>query len=307
MGARIDYVVPIGVGQEIAPWLEHQRARGLTLNGVAWEGIVLQRLAAVLFRDAGRLRLHDANEADLARWFLSGLPSSCGANTRSKHLTVVKGFYRWLEKTGRIFCNPARELRVPTVRRRLFPAIAVSKVVHVLRSVRGDDPVSLRDRAILEMAYGTGARRAELRNMNLSAVDLDRGTVRVLGKGARERVLPMTRAGMETVRRYLEEGRPALLLSRADTPALWISERTGRRLDISWFSVLVVRRSTAAGVPFNLHALRRACATHMLQGGASVTEVKMLLGHAGYSRLDHYLRCAAVELRAAHRRSRLSR
>jgi integrase/recombinase XerD len=157
--------------------------------------------------------------------------------------------------------------------------------------------MGLRDRALLELAYSSGARREELCRLDVQDLDLDRGTVRLEGKGGHERVVPLGRTAVAWLRRYL--------VCRGEThPALWLNSRRTR---MGYFALASMLQGyvQAAGLDprFSLHALRRACATHMLGRGASPAALQALLGHASLKTLDRYLRVAIPELKAAHART----
>ena len=162
----------------------------------------------------------------------------------------------------------------------------------------------LRTRAILEVAYGTGARLEELSRMKLGDLDLANGTVRILGKGSRERVVPLGRGAIEWVRRYAAEARGRH--AEGASAALWLKDG-GRPLGSQGISrsIQVCVRKAGVTTPTTPHAIRRACATHMLRRGAHPVQLQMLLGHASLRHLSAYLRVSFHEMHAVHQRSRL--
>ncbi len=195
-------------------------------------------------------------------------------------------------------------MALPRFQPRLLPVPSVAQLRRLLSVPNPATPFGVRNRALLETAYATGARREELVTLDAVAVDLVNGTVRVLGKGRRERVLPLTRPAVSWLSRYTEKARPVLLKGAIDEPALWI-DLHGSRLAPHALDVVVKKSARAAQVPgVTPHTLRRACATHLLQGGAHPVFVQQLLGHASMRHLAHYLRMTIAELKATHARSK---
>jgi len=162
----------------------------------------------------------------------------------------------------------------------------------------------VRDRALIETAYATGARREELARLTVLDVDLDNQRLRVLGKGSKERVLPLGKQAVQWLQRYIRESRQKLLKEKLDEPALWI-DLHGKPLAYEAFQQILTRHSYAAAIrpAISAHALRRACATHMLKNGAHPLQLQMLLGHATLKTLSQYLRLTVVELQQTHQQS----
>jgi site-specific recombinase XerD len=307
MPARINLVLPIGLEKEIRPWLDHLAAvnrsplRILSCRDVLW------KLAGYLWAEHKIDRLGDAGVLHLDAWTWWLNRQNKSASTCASAIGITKQFYGWLEKQGLIFENPAKTLVVPLVRRRLMPVLTEQQVCAILQSITGDHDLDLRDRAFLEVAYATGFRRHELVAMNLDSLDLVNRTARVLGKGQRERVVPLTHAAVDALNHYLKRARPHLLRGRQDQPALFLSERAGRRICGVGMLERTVLRANAVGIRASVHMLRRSFATHLLRGGASVAHLKDLLGHVTYKHMGHYLQYAPTELQAVHRKSPLGR
>jgi len=181
-----------------------------------------------------------------------------------------------------------------------MPVPGEEEVALVLARPDTSRPTGVRDRALLETAYGTAARLQELTRLRVGDLDLRGGTVRLLGKGNRERVAPLGRQAVQWLGRYLREARPALLRNR-ESEALWIG-RSGRALGYAAVRTVLRVHSRGAVSP---HGLRRACATHMLRAGAHPVQIQALLGHASLRSLRHYLKVTIAELAAMHAASRL--
>ena len=161
---------------------------------------------------------------------------------------------------------------------------------------------------MIETGYSTGARREELSRLEMQDLNLGVGTLRVLGKGEKERVLPLGRQAVHWLGRYLREARPELLRGDEKAAALWI-DLHGHALDYSALQQILRRHCIAAGIQpiITPHAIRRACATHMLQNNAHPLQLQALLGHATPRTLGHYLRLTITELQSMHRRSKPGR
>lgn len=241
---------------------------------------------------------------------LSSLKSRAGEElspgTRAHYLAVVKAFFRFLERQGVLLYNPAAQ--VPLPRRRRLPR-ALSEVA-VRRLVTVPEPESVkgrRDRAILELLYGTGLRMSECARLDLRDVDLSTGTLFVRdGKGRKDRVVPLAGQAREAIGLYLVRSRPELA-RWSNEPALFLA-RTGKRLSTMSLRVLVREYGRRVQVKASCHVLRHSYATHLLAGGASIREIQKLLGHrhltttALYTRID--TKSLATMLRRSHPREK---
>jgi site-specific recombinase XerD len=222
------------------------------------------------------------------------------------YLSGVRQFFSYLEATGRLFANPAREICIRRAPPPLPRVVGVADIRRLLATPDVSTPLGLRDRAMLETLYATGMRRGELLGLALFDLDLDAGTVRVLGKGRKERVLPLGRHAVAWLRRYMREVRSKLLgPGKAPTDALWLNLR---HQPCAAFTVESTVRKYArqAGIPgpVTAHTLRRSCATHMLANGAHPLMVSELLGHSTVGTLTHYLRVTIRDLRKTHAASK---
>jgi integrase/recombinase XerD len=214
----------------------------------------------------------------------------------------VRGLHRFALREGLSSTDPAAEVRPPTPARRLPKAITVEEVSRLLAAAeQGEPPLCLRDRALLEVLYGTGARISEA--IGLSVDDLDRaaGLVRLDGKGGKQRVVPVGSYAREALESYLVRARPELASRGRGTPAVFLNARGGA---LSRQSAWAILRSCAAraGLPADLspHTLRHSFATHLLDGGADVRVVQELLGHASVSTTQIYTLVTVDRLREVY-------
>jgi integrase/recombinase XerD len=225
-------------------------------------------------------------------------------------VVAVRGFHRFLLREGTTASDPARGVRPPPPPKRLPKAISVEDVAALLAAAGADEtPRALRDRALLELLYGSGARISEAVGLDVDELDLEAGTVRLLGKGGKERIVPVGSYAREAVSAYLVRGRPALAAAGTGPPALFLNARGGR---LSRQSAWTVLRAAAerAGVrrAISPHTLRHSFATHLLDGGADVRVVQELLGHASVTTTQVYTLVTVDRLRevyaTAHPRAR---
>lgn len=233
-----------------------------------------------------------------------------GASSAARAIVAVRGLHKFLAREGVVASDVARDVRPPTLPRRLPKAIGVDEVERILNAASVDDgPLALRDRALLEVLYGTGSRISEAVGLDVDDVDLRDGTVLLRGKGQKERLVPMGSYAVAAVDAYLVRGRPALATSGRGTPALFLNARGGRLSRQSAWTVLrsAVRRAGIDG-DISPHTLRHSFATHLLDGGADVRVVQEMLGHASVTTTQVYTLITVERLRevyaAAHPRAR---
>jgi integrase/recombinase XerD len=222
----------------------------------------------------------------------------------------VRGFHRFLALEGVTGTDPAEGVAPPKVPKRLPKAISITEVENLLAAASlGDTPGSLRDRALLEVLYGAGARISEAVGLDLDDIDLGQGSVRLFGKGSRERIVPLGSYAQEALTAYTVRTRPALALRGKGTPALFLNLR-GARLSRQGAWTVIHAAAERAGLRDTVspHTLRHSFATHLLDGGADVRVVQELLGHASVTTTQIYTMVTIQHLREvyaeAHPRAR---
>jgi integrase/recombinase XerD len=216
-------------------------------------------------------------------------------------MRTARAFLGWLEEQRALFVSPAHGMILPAPKRPLMPTPTRQDVLRMLKHPNTRTLTGVRDRALLETIYATGARVGELGSMSVQSVDLTHSTIRLMGKGARERVVPLGKQAGKWIQQYLQEVRPQLLQGREEPTQLWIG-RKGAPLSYQAFRAIVLTHGKARGIhpPIRPHGLRRACATHMLQNGASPIEIAQLLGHNSFKTLSQYLRLSIREIKDMH-------
>jgi integrase/recombinase XerD len=268
------------------------------------EGLAANSLAAYR-RDLDRLQrflgtpLLQASEADLNRYFAAE-HAATRASTANRRLASFRRFFRWALRDG--LCNTDPTLRLSAARRaqRLPKTLGEAQVEALLAAPPVETALGLRDRAMLEVLYATGLRVSELVGLTLLQVSLNDRLVRVLGKGSKERIVPLGEEAGDWLARYLAEGRPQLLKGRT-SDACFVTQR-GDGMTRQMFWRLIKRYAVRAGVDSTLspHGLRHAFATHLLNHGADLRVVQMLLGHADISTTQIYTHVARERLKALH-------
>lgn len=293
------------VGSDALPAFErHLRAeRGRSAHTVrAYVRDVSVFLDGVGAHDDAALR--SVSLADLRAWL--GVVSRRGAAraTIARTSASLRTFFGWLERTGRVDTDPSLRLSAPSRHRTLPPVLAQRSAAALLDvaalAADDDDPVHLRDRAALELLYGTGIRVGELVGLDVDDVDLGSNVVRVIGKGDKERRVPFGLPARAAVVEWIDRGRPRLL-NHDSGPALLLGRR-GRRVDPRQVRTVVheLLRHVPDAPDLGPHGLRHSAATHLLEGGADLRMVQELLGHASLATTQIYTHVSVERLKRSY-------
>jgi integrase/recombinase XerD len=301
--------VPVEV-DEFLTWLAVERGRApSTLEAYRRD---LRRYAAWLAERG--IAVEEVTEPDLLAYVHDLNQAGLAPATAARAVVASRSLHRYLAVEGVVPTDPGADVGAPPVPSGLPKALTEAEIARLLDGVAGDRPVDLRDRAMLEVLYGTGLRIAELVGLSLADVDLDGGLLRAFGKGRKERIVPLGRLARQALAAWFDPaGRPSMAPAqwarRGDAEAVFLNQRGGRlSRQGAW---LVVRgRAEAVGLGGRVwpHVLRHSCATHMLERGADIRAVQELLGHASISTTQTYTRVTTERLRAvydaAHPRAR---
>lgn len=236
----------------------------------------------------------------LARQHAAGLSRA----TLARRIAAARAFSTYAHRAGLLPADPGQLLSSPKQTRDLPRVLDQSEAARLMdQPAPAGDPVSLRDRAVLELLYGAGMRVGELCGLDVDDVDGARRTVRVLGKGDRERTVPVGIPAMDAVTAWLRAGRPALITGKSG-PALLLGVRGGRLHPTTARKVVHRRAAQAGGIPdLAPHGLRHSAATHLLEGGADLRSVQEILGHASLRTTQLYTQVSAERLRKAYRQA----
>ncbi|WP_414709489.1 site-specific tyrosine recombinase XerD [Pseudonocardia sp.] len=263
---------------DLARYLDHLRSRGI------------DDLAAV-------------READVAAFVpaLRSPPLNLAASSAARALAAVRGLHRFAVRDGLVPDDVARDVAPPALPARLPRALTVDQVEQLMAGVVGDGPIALRDRALLELLYSTGARISEAVGIDVDDLDTDARTVLLRGKGGKQRVVPVGRPALAAVDAYLVRARPALAAKGRGSPALLLNAR-GARLSrqSAWHVLRGAAEVAGLSAEVSPHTLRHCFATHLLAGGADVRVVQELLGHASVSTTQVYTHVTVDTLREVY-------
>ena len=251
--------------------------------------------------------LVDVSLSDLRRWLGAQSSSGVARSTLARRAASVRTFCRWAARTGRMSADPSLRLVAPK-RHSVLPDVLTAADAERLLDVAAvasddEDPVHIRDRAVLELLYASGIRVGELTALDLDDVDDQRRVVRVVGKGDKERVVPFGAPAQQALDEWRRRGRPVLATEHSG-PALFLGRR-GRRLDQRQVRTAVheLLRHVADAPDLGPHGLRHSAATHLLEGGADLRVVQELLGHASLATTQIYTHVSIERLRDSYRQA----
>ena len=257
-----------------------------------WFKVELKHLMAFLQQERVR-PLADESEAS---------PKRFSGESVYLEIAALRAFYRFAETEKLLPANPAENLSLPRRWKRLPKALSGSEIARLLAPETPETPEGLCDQAVLELAYASGLRLSELKNLRLEQLHLDAGFINVIGKGNKERVVPVGRSAVEVLRRYLAAGRPKLVTPRS--PAAVFLTRRGTPFAAVTLWLHIKQRVRRAGVERNItpHMLRHSFATHLLEHGADLRVIQELLGHVNISTTEVYTHVSGSRLREVHRK-----
>ncbi len=253
-------------------------------------------------------RIQDVTLTHLEKYGLLLVNAEFKPASIQMYVRVLKLFFQWLENSGVIFVNPASELGTIKTERRLQSVPSEEDMSKLLSMPDLTTPCGIRDRAIMEVAYGCALRLNELLCLTIFSIDLNDNILRVLGKGRKERILPLTSQAVFYLDKYLNGIRKELLSNNLDDNSLWISQYHRRPSQIA-IQKMLSGYARKANIENNIsvHAIRRACATHMLRNGAHPAQIQLLLGHASMRHLSQYLQLTITEIKAMHKNSKIGK
>ncbi len=278
-----------------AAWLQS----GLSRNTLAAYRSDIEKYAAHL--ESRGTRPSAAGRTDIMDYLAARMASGHSARSVARLVTALRRFYRHLLAENLVNQDPTLDLASPKLGRPLPKSMSESQVVDLLNAPDTGAALGLRDRAMLETLYATGLRVSELVELSLSRVDLVTGVVKVTGKGGRERLVPLGEECLEWIGRYARSARPEILDGRR-SEALFVTRRGGPMTRQAFWQH-VKRYATRAGIGAGIspHTLRHAFATHLINHGADLRSVQMLLGHADLSTTQIYTHVATARLQNLHR------
>jgi integrase/recombinase XerD len=288
--------------QAIAAYLRHLEVeRRLSTHTLEAYRRDLTRLAQ--FAAAGARALEQLTRADLELLVRETMSSGLSPTSTARLVAAVRGLYRFLRLTGRVSENPADDLHAPRAFVSLPRFLSSEEVEALLGAPDVSTPRGLRDRALIEVLYATGLRVSELVGLRITDVRLDEGYVQCLGKGHKQRIVPLGEEGVQWTRRYVADSRPALTRGR-ESPWVFLNARDGKRLSRLGFWKILKAYGRTAGIHSHLspHVVRHSFATHLLERGADLRAIQAMLGHADLSTTQIYTHVLEARLRQVYDR-----
>jgi integrase/recombinase XerD len=276
-------------------WME----RGLSENTLKSYGTDLKGFAAWL-KGKGLL---EVDQGDIEAYLGFRFKQQTKARTAARLLSSLRRFYQYHYREGQITQDPTLHIDNPRIGRPLPDSLTEEEIEALLNAPENSKPEGIRDRAMLELLYATGLRVSELVGLTFDQINLNQGVVRILGKGNKERLVPLGEEAELQISRYVRDARPDLLKGRGESRALFVTRRGGP-MTRQAFWYMIKKRAQQAGISKHLspHTLRHAFATHLLNHGADLRVVQMLLGHSDLSTTQIYTHVANQRLKGLHAR-----
>jgi integrase/recombinase XerD len=276
-----------------ALWLED----GLSPNTLAAYRRDMQGFSQWL--QAQSLTLEHAGENEVQAYFADRFDQTL-ASTANRRLTVLRRFYQWALREKHVSTDPTLKLLTAKQAPRLPQTLSEAQVEALLAATNTETPLGLRDRAMLELLYASGLRVSELVGLPMLSLNLREGVLRITGKGNKERLVPFGEEAADSLQNYLSQSRP-VLLGKQNSPAVFVTQQ-GTAMSRVMFWKLIKKYALLADVhvPLSPHTLRHAFATHLLNHGADLRAVQMLLGHSDISTTTIYTHVARERLKALH-------
>jgi integrase/recombinase XerD len=278
--------------------------RGLAQNTILAYGRDLKKFAEFL-RKRQKHRVQDVNREDVVDFLSSLYKEKLDSRSVARYLVSLRGIFKYALMDAIVETDPTENLESPKVRNSLPSYLRVEEINKLLEAPDVATPLGLRDRAMLEVLYSTGLRVSELLNLRISDVDMRMGCVRCIGKGDKERLVPIGRKALEAIEQYLAHGRPKFARPSSPPPhnqVLFLT-RTGRRLSRVSIWKILHDYGTRLGLRGRLtpHKLRHSFATHLLEGGADLRSVQLMLGHADISTTQIYTHVVEERLKQIYK------
>jgi integrase/recombinase XerD len=275
--------------------------KGLTPNTLEAYGRDLTRFGFFL-RKEGLHRYNQTDPAVILKYLIDLRRNGLEARSRARHLVSLRGFFRFLHQENMIATDPTRLIDLPRSGLHLPVVVPPDAIRRLLAAPDTQSPKGKRDAAMLELLYAAGLRVSELISLGLHQLNLEAGFVRVIGKGAKERIVPIGRHAQKALQTYIASGRPPLL-RQAQSAFVFVAHR-GRPMTRQGFWKLLKKYTAQSGINYRIspHIIRHSFASHLLEGGADLRAVQIMLGHADIATTQIYTHVSIERLKTVHRR-----
>lgn len=253
--------------------------------------------------ERGAKRFQDLRAKMIVNFIEKEKQRGLSENSISRSLVTIKMLYKYMIMESKISVNPMSSVNTLKLQKHLPEVLHYKAVEEILQAPDCNDKLGMRDKAILELMYATGARVSEVATIKVNWINFDYGYIRCQGKGSRQRIVPMGAEASKSIRRYLQEVRPFLVKIEGDEPLLFLS-RTGKKLRRENIWSVVKKYAIKAGIRSNVspHTLRHSFATHLLEGGADLRSVQEMLGHSNIATTQIYTHIDRKYLKSIHQR-----
>ena len=285
----------------IAAFMDYLKyEKGLTANSQEAYKRDLDKFSAFLENSRGLTQIEAVSKKDIVDFLAGQLDQGSAHSSVARNLSSIRGFYRFLNTEEVIAVNPTADLGTPRVKRKLPEVLSIEEVDKLMQQPNVMLTLGLRDRAMLELMYGTGLRVSELLSLQLEDINLVAGFVRCLGKGRKERIVPINQIAIDWIERYLARSRNSLVKRKAER-CLFVNAH-GRPMSRQGFFKLLLGYGEKSGIKKEItpHTLRHSFATHLLENGADLRSVQEMLGHADISTTQIYTHLTTSRLREVY-------
>jgi integrase/recombinase XerD len=291
------------ISATISSFLTHVRVeKGLSVNTVAAYRRDLAKFDS--YAKKKKLVLEDVRRDDLIDFLSSLFRQKLESRTVARHLVTLRNFFRYAQSHDLIAEDPALNLESPKIRRTLPGYLRLEEIERLLAQPNDKTPIGLRDRAMLDVLYSTGLRVSELVSLRVMDVDRSVGCIKCIGKGDKERIVPIGKKALALVERYLRDARPKLVPAgkQVNSPMLFINRRGGPLSRVGVWKILsAYGKQAGLRVPLTPHMLRHSFATHLLEGGADLRSVQLMLGHSDISTTQIYTHVVEERLKQIYK------
>jgi site-specific recombinase XerD len=312
MGRKKTHVVVV-VGKEFPPqllnsltqFLDHLTAMKYSPKSVKKRRGCIMHVIEFLDRQSIK-RWQDVTSQILDAYCIEILDRCYSPHTIYSYLFSVKSLFEFMEERAILFDNPTRGIILPKPKIELGRVLTRDEIHDLLAQPDLTTPCGVRDRSIIEVFYASGVRLAECAGLTIYDIDVDNQTLKVTGKGTKQRIVPMGHHASKYLKIYLRNARKQLIRDHLPPEELWVGHSSARPLNDASLRMAIKRHAASANLTggVDTHCLRRTCATHMLQGGAHPVAVSQMLGHSSISSLAHYLKTTITDLTNTHKDSK---
>lgn len=287
------------ISPEVASFLDYARVeKGLASNSILSYGRDLRKFANYLHRQG--LVLESVTREDIRNFLQSLYEQDLIARSVARHLAALRHFFQFLVKEGTLKADPAHEVETPRLSHSLPKYLNFQEVESLLAQPDPATPIGMRDRAMLELLYATGMRVSELLSVRWEDFEPNLGIIRCIGKGNKERLIPVGKSALRAVESYVRHAR-ASFAKRSDTSFLFLNRRGGRLSRMGFWKILAAYgRRAGIHVPLTPHMLRHSFATHLLERGADLRSIQTMLGHSDISTTQIYTHVLKERLRQVY-------